>query len=135
MAFNTDEKDKTFTQEEVNQIVADRLKREKNTLDAYKAELAAQEAARAARDALKGRMLACMGDRVFVHERLTDLVLDDFDAAMKNPANKGKSDKEVFDTITKDQGLLAPKNAPRFTGRSTPAPSDDLKAAFFGKKG
>lgn len=129
------EQEKTFTQEEVNQMISDRLKREKNTLEAYKAEQAAQEVARAAREALKDRMTACMGDRVFVHERLTGLVLDDFDAALKDPANKGKSDKEVFENITKDQGLLQPSKTPKFTGKATSFHSDALHDAFFGKKG
>lgn len=136
MAFKTDDKDRTFTQEEVNQMIADRLKREKNTLEAYKAEQAAQEAAKAAREALRDRMTACMGDRVFVHERLTDLILDDFDTALKDAANKGKSDAEVFDSITKDQGYLQPKNTPKFTGPSGGShPFDSVHDAFFGKKG
>lgn len=136
MSFNPTDKDRTFTQEEVNQMISDRLQRERNTLEAYKAEQAAKEAAAVARQQLLGRMAACIGnDQVLVHERLRDLIADDFDAALKDPANKGKTDMEVFKAITKDQGYLEPKNKPKFTGPANARFPDNIHEAFFGKKG
>lgn len=136
MSFNPTDKDRTFTQEEVNQMISDRLQRERNTLEAYKAEQAAKEAAAVARQKLLGRMAACIGDNeTLVHERLRDIVADDFDAALKDPANQGKSDREIFKAITKDTGLIVPKNMPRFSGPANTRPGIDLREAFGIKKG
>ena len=57
-----------------------------------------------------GRMDAVLGDRKFTHDRLRDVVAEDFAAALKDKANLGKSDKDIFDALTKDQGYFANQN-------------------------
>ena len=72
----------------------------------------AAEAAAAERAALSGRMAAAMGERKFAHEKLHGVVLDDFAAALKAKENIGKSDKDVFEELTKDQNYFASQNPP-----------------------
>lgn len=96
------------------------LEKNKGDLDAVKKELedfkAADEARKKAaaeaeaRSALISRMDAVVGDRKFIHDRMKDLVADDFAAAIADKANIGKSDKEVFEAITKDKGFFASQN-------------------------
>lgn len=70
---------------------------------------AAEEQA-AARAALEERFNAASGDRKYIHERMREIVLDDFDKAIADKANTGKSDKEIFEALTKDKGYFAKMN-------------------------
>ena len=70
------------------------------------------EKAAAERADLLERMDAVMDGRKLLHERMRDLIADDFDAALKDRANRGKSDKDVFDAITLDKGYFASQNPP-----------------------
>lgn len=70
----------------------------------------ADEQAAAERAELMERMDAVLGDRKFAHDRLRDVVAEDFANALKDKANRGKSDKDVFDALTKDQGYFANQN-------------------------
>jgi hypothetical protein len=84
-------------------------------LDDYKAaeqQRIADEKAANERSELLTRMDAVMGGRKFIHERMRDIVADEFGKAIKDKANIGKADKEVFDVITKDQGYFASQNPP-----------------------
>lgn len=69
------------------------------------------EQAAAERAELMERMDAVLGDRKFAHDRLRDVVAEDFANALKDKANRGKSDKDVFDALTKDQGYFANQNS------------------------
>ena len=133
--------EKMFTQEQVNQMISDRLAREKNTLEHYKAELAAEAAAKAEADAMKARFSAVMGDkREAVHPRLADLMLEDFKAAVNDPANEGKDDEHIFSDLFADKGYLKPVGASWIpSGQKLPRPgsasSDQIANAFGLKRG
>lgn len=132
-----------FTQEQVNGIVADRLKRSRDTLEHYRAEMAAKAAEQAEADALRERFDAAMGtDREPIHPRLEALMLDDFSSAVKDPANAGKDDSKVFMELFNDQGYFKPAGAKLFTGTpgSLPRPNnavtpDPIAKAFGLEKG
>jgi len=92
-------------------------------VDEYrKADEARREAekAQAARDELLKRMDQVLDGRKLVHERMRDLIADDFGEALKAPENRGKSDKDVFEAITRDKGYFANQAA-------------DFRMASFGK--
>lgn len=89
------------------------LEKVQKELDDYKAaeeqRIAAEKAA-AERAELMERMDAVLGDRKFIHDRMRDIVADDFAKALADKANRGKSDTEVFEAITRDQGYFASQN-------------------------
>ena len=116
---------KYFSQDQVNAMISDRLKREKDTLEAYKAQMAKEAAAQAEADAMRERFTAALGDRrKVIHPRLTDLMIDDFTKAVNDPANQGKSDGEIFAALFSD-GYIVPKNYPRFSSPQLPMPGND----------
>ncbi len=111
------------TKEQIDQIMAingadvnaaksgtDKLK-----IDAYEqaeAQRKADEKAAAEYAELMERLDAALGDRKFIHDRMRDVVAADFADALKDKANRGKSDKEIFDSLTRDQGYFASQNPP-----------------------
>lgn len=85
----------------------------KEQIEGYKkadADRKAAEEQAAARAALEERFNAASGDRKYIHERMREIVLDDFDKAIADKANTGKSDKEIFEALTKDKGYFAKMN-------------------------
>jgi len=88
------------------------------TIDAYKQadverEQKAKEAERVS--ALESRFNAVLGGREFAHEYIRNGVFNDFEKALQMETNVGKSDVEIFDSLTKDdkgvkQGLFASQN-------------------------
>ena len=91
---------------------ADKFKKE---LDEYKAadeKRKADEKAAAERAELMERMDAVLGDKQFIHDRMRDIVAEDFKAALADRANRGKGDEEIFDSITRDQGYFKTQNPP-----------------------
>jgi len=70
------------------------------------------EKAAAERAELMERMDSVLGERKFVHDRLRDIAADEFAAALKDKANRGKADKDVFDAVTQDKGYFASMNPP-----------------------
>jgi chromosome segregation ATPase len=97
---------------EANKGDLDKLQKE---FDEYKEadqkRIAAEKAA-AERNELLSRMDAVMGDRKFIHDRMRDIVADEFGKAIADKANTGKADKEIFEAVTKDQGYFASMNPP-----------------------
>ena len=84
-------------------------------LEDYKAaeqKRIADEKIAAERSELLTRMDAVMNGRKFIHERMRDIVAEEFGKAIKDKANIGKADKEIFDSVTKDQGYFASQNPP-----------------------
>ena len=72
-----------------------------------------KEASDAARKEVESRFDAAFGtERKFVHELVRPGVVGEFEKALADPANKGKSDKDVFDAITKDKDYFASQNPP-----------------------
>ncbi len=93
----------------------------------------ADEQAAAERAELMERMDAVLGDRKFTHDRLRDVVAEDFANALKDKANRGKSDKDVFDALTKDQGYFANQNPAQVNmpPMGDPRPTDIKDMAGF----
>lgn len=90
----------------------DKLQKE---LDEYKAadeRRKADEKAAAERAELMERMDAVLGDKQFIHDRMRDIVAEDFKAALADKANRGKGDAEIFEAITRDQGYFKTQNPP-----------------------
>lgn len=89
-------------------------------LDAYKAadeQRKKDEDAAKARKETETRFDAAVGaDKKFVHEYVRTGVIGEFEKALADPANKGKSDKEIFDAITKDKDYFASQNPPAAGG-------------------
>ena len=109
-------------------------------IDEYKAadeKRKADEKAAAERTELLGRMDAVLGDRKFAHERLRDVVAEDFAKALKDKANLGKSDKEVFEALTNDQGYFANQNQAqlKMPPMGNPSPTDVKDRESFLKLG
>lgn len=75
-------------------------------IDSYKeaeTKRKAEEAAVRARAEITGRFDKALGDRKFAHEYIRNGVLADFEKALSDESNKGKSDVEIFDSLTKDE--------------------------------
>ena len=90
----------------------DKLQKE---LDEYKAadeKRKADEKAAAERAELMDRMDAVLGDKQFIHDRMRDIVAEDFKAALADKSNRGKGDAEIFEAITRDQGYFKTQNPP-----------------------
>lgn len=82
-------------------------------IDAYREadEKRAAEAKEAAERAeLEARFNAVSGDRQYIHEMVRQGVMNDFGAALKDKANTGKGDREIFDALTKDKNYFASQN-------------------------
>ncbi len=84
-------------------------------LNAYKEadeKRKADEKAAAERAELLERLDAVLGGKEFIHERMRDIVAEDFKAALADKANRGKGDAEIFEAITRDQGYFKTQNPP-----------------------
>ena len=85
-------------------------------LDDYRAAEAARKQAEAraqAREQLMGRMDRALNGRTFIVDELRDVVADRFDAALKDPANQGRSDADVFEAVVRNKNYFA-SQAPSF---------------------
>lgn len=105
-------------------------------IDEYKAadeKRKADEKAAAERAELMERMDAVLGDRKFTHDRLRDVVFDDFANALNDKANRSKSDKDIFDALTKDQGYFVNQNPAQVNmpPMGDPRPTDVKDMAGF----
>lgn len=102
----------TITSLEANKGNVEELQKQ---IDEYKAADARreQEAKEAAERAeLEQRFNAVSGDRQYIHEMVRAGVMNDFGAAIKDKANLGKGDKEIFEALTKDKGYFSSQNPP-----------------------
>ena len=131
------QKERVFTQAQVDAIVAERLSRSRGTLEAYRAQQEREAAAQAEAQAVRDRFNACLGDKVEpVHPRLVDLMIEDFRNAINDPANSGRNDADIFFTLFGDGSYTKPKGAswiPRTKGLPRPGSSvqpDKLREAF-----
>lgn len=97
---------------EANKGDLEKLQKE---IDDYKAadqkRIDAEKAA-TERSKLLARMDAVMGERKFVHDKMRDIVADEFSKAIADESNTGKADKDIFEAVTKDQGYFKPMNQP-----------------------
>lgn len=137
------EREHVFTQDQVDQMISDRLKREANTLEAYKAQMAAEAATQAEAKAIQDRFTAQLDSRgtKLIHPRLTDLLIEDFTAAVKDPANAGKTDDAIFTELFKDQEYFVPRDwqlfkpSPALKRPSANVSPDQIAQAFGLTKG
>ena len=103
--------------ETINALEASKgdLEKVQKELDDYRAadeKRKADEKAAAERAELMERMDAVLGDKQFIHDRMRDIVAEDFRAALADRANRGKGDAEIFEAITRDQGYFKTQNPP-----------------------
>jgi hypothetical protein len=107
----------TITTLEANKGDTEALQAE---LDKYKRaeeerQKAEQEAA--ARSEMMDRFNRAKGENVFSSEFAESGALDAFRKAISDPANKGKGDNEIFESLTKDKdGVFKSKNPPANMG-------------------
>ena len=73
-------------------------------------ERKAAEKAAAERAELEERFNAASGDRKYIHDMVREGVMTDFGKALQDKANRGKSDREIFDALTQDKGYFASMN-------------------------
>lgn len=106
-------------------------------IDGYRAadEARQKEAKEAAERAeLEGRFNAVSSERKFIHEMVREGVMRDFADALKDKANLGKGDAEIFEALTKDKDYFASQN-PQIPPMPKPGDISPLKvedkAAFF----
>lgn len=102
-------------------------------IDDYKRAEEARKAAETAaqlRKAVEARFDAVVGERKFLHEFVRKGVLDEFEKALADEANKGKGDKDIFETLTKDMGYFSSQNPPVNMGNLGNIDSETDKEKF-----
>lgn len=100
-------------------------------IDAYKeadAQRKQQEAEAQAKAELEARFNAVSGEKKYIHDMVKEGVMRDFGAALKDKANVGKGDKEIFEALTKDKGYFASQNPPGGMGGVDDISDDDASA-------
>lgn len=73
--------------------------------------------AAAERAELTERFDAVIGEREFIHDLVRKGVMEDFGAALKDKTYRGKSDTEIFETLTKDKDYFKSMNPPGNMGK------------------
>ena len=103
--------------------------------DADKARKEAEE--KAAREAeLNERFTAVTGQKEFIHDYVRTGVMNDFGKALEDKANRGKSDAEIFESLTKDRDYFKSQNPPMehmggVNGKITESDADKLSDAEY----
>lgn len=70
-------------------------------------------AAKAEKEAeLNERFTAVSGDREYIHDYVRRGVMEEFGRALEDKSWRGKSDAEIFDTLTKDKNYFKSQNPP-----------------------
>lgn len=113
---------------------ADKLQAE---IDRYRQAEAKREEARKAAQAhteLESRFNTVAGQRKFVHELVRQSVLSEFEKAVADRANEGKSDTAIFDGLTRDKDYFASMNPPAGgdMGRMGSVPAAETARAVMG---
>ena len=91
---------------------AEELQKKLDDYNAAEEQRKAEEKAANERNELLTRMDAVMAGRSFVHDKMRDIVAEEFGKAIRDKANLGKADKDIFDAVTKDQGYFKSQNPP-----------------------
>lgn len=107
-------------------------------LEKYKAaeQQRAADAERAReRASIESRFETVANGRQFVHSFVRDGVFNEFMTAVKDSANAGKGDKEIFDSLTKDKDYFASQNPRGNMGGfgSVGGDDDGVTAAFLAR--
>ena len=108
--------EKTFTQEEVNNIVSARLKeyKEKNENE-YKLKydaLVAQLEAEKTESGYKARFDGVVKDTAFINDLTREGVYSKFKQALAEPENSEKTDEEIYNALVKDKNYFENPNRP-----------------------
>lgn len=107
---------RTFTQDEVNAIVSKRLAEERSKADnEYKTKyetLVQQIESEKAENVFQVRFDIVSQDKVFVNDLTKSGVYNLFKEALSNPANVGKTDAEIYESIVKDKNYYENPNKP-----------------------
>lgn len=102
--------------EKLRQTIADYETKEKARSDA---EAKAQEL-----EALKARFTPLRKDKTFINEGTEKWMFDEFSKAVALEENKGKSDADIYDAITKDKNIYENPNqvfkSPKVGGSNSP---------------
>ncbi|MDO4547534.1 MAG: hypothetical protein Q4D04_05525 [Clostridia bacterium] len=61
---------------------------------------------------LEARFDAVSGERKYIHDIVRKGVIEDFARALADKDNRGKSDAEIFEALTRDKGYFASQNPP-----------------------
>lgn len=77
--------------------------------EAEKTRKEAEEKA-ARENELNERFSAVTGEKEFIHEYVRTGVMNDFEKALADKANRGKSDAEIFESLTKDRDYFKSMN-------------------------
>lgn len=88
--------------EKMKQTIADYEAKEQKRLDDEKA---ANEL-----NALKNRFAPLRGDKSFLNEGTENWIFSEFKAALALDKNKGKSDAEIYEAVTKDKNIYVNPN-------------------------
>lgn len=113
--LDTANADLTAAKNTISQLEASKGDVEKlqQQIDSYKAaeDQRKQEAEAAeARAAIESRFNAVANGKTFLHDMVRKGVLDDFEKALADKANIGRSDADVFGDLVKDKGYFKPEN-------------------------
>ena len=95
---------------------AEKLRERIAEYEQAEAERRAAEKQAAEQAEIEERFNAVSGDQKYIHDLVRRGVMADFGAAIKEKANRGKSDREVFDALTRDKGYFASQNPPANMG-------------------
>lgn len=83
------------------------------TLDAKVKQEEANKKAQEEDSKLTKRIEGAFGESKFINEYTKKSLINEMKSAIKNPENEGKSDKDIFDLLTKDkEGIFANPNKP-----------------------
>ena len=107
---------------------ADELRRRIAEYEQADADRKEAERKAAERAELEERFGAVSGDRKYIHDMVREGVMADFGKALNDKANRGKSDAEIFDLLTRDKGYFASANPPANMGGAGNMSQDDTNA-------
>lgn len=100
----------TITQLEASKGDVEKLQKEIDDFKAAEKQRNEAAAAAAARAAIETRFDAVAKGKTFVHDMVRSGVLGDFEKALADKANVGRSDADVFGDLVKDKGYFKPEN-------------------------
>lgn len=118
----------TISELKANAEDSEKLKQRIAEFEQAEADRKEAEKKAAERAELEERFGAVSGEKKYIHDMVREGVLNDFGKALLDKANRGKSDAEIFDALTKDKGYFASENPPANMGGVGNIGGDDTSA-------
>lgn len=118
----------TISELKANTEDSEKLKQRIAEFEQAEADRKEAEKKAAERAELEERFGAVSGEKKYIHDMVREGVLNDFGKALLDKANRGKSDAEIFDALTKDKGYFASENPPANMGGVGNIGGDDTSA-------